>query len=96
MDDLSIHELVGSFPIVSRFLDSAEKTFSPGGTSSAGKDATDIPIILVRFSALWSGIVCHIRNRLAAPSLLWDNKITNIASDLSIDSHVSTAPRFFA
>jgi hypothetical protein len=35
MDDLSIHELVGSFPI-SRFLDSAEKTFSPDGTSSAG------------------------------------------------------------
>ena len=38
MDDLSIHELVGSFPIVSRFFDSAEKTFSPGGTSSAGRN----------------------------------------------------------
>ena len=30
MDDLSIHELVGSFPIISRFLDSAEKTFFAG------------------------------------------------------------------
>ena len=30
MDDLSIHELVRSFPIVSRFLDSAEKTFFAG------------------------------------------------------------------
>ena len=38
MDDLSTHKLVGSFPIVSRFLDSAEKTFSPGGTSSAGRN----------------------------------------------------------
>ena len=38
MDDLSIHELVGSFPIVSRFLDSAEKKFSPGATSSAGRN----------------------------------------------------------
>ena len=59
MDDLSIHELVGSFPIVSRFLDSAEKTFSPGGTSSAGQNATDIPIILVRFSAYGRGSVPH-------------------------------------
>ena len=67
MDDLSIHELVGSFPIVSRFLDSAEKTFCRAAHFQ--KDATDIPVILVRFSALWSGIVCHIRNGLAASVL---------------------------
>ena len=95
MDDLSIHELVGSFPIVSRFFDSAEKTFSPGRLIYSWRQQI-YQLFWLDFSALWSGIACHIRNRLAAPSLLWDNKITNIASDLSIDSHVSTAPRFFA
>ena len=54
MDDLSIH-------------DSAEKTFCRA--AHLQKDATDIPVILVRFSALWSGIVCHIRNGLAASVL---------------------------
>src|SRR6185295_4713136 len=43
------------------------KNVLPGGTLQ--KDATDIPVILVRFSALWSGIVCHIRNGLAASVL---------------------------
>jgi hypothetical protein len=66
MDDLSIHELVGISRSYPDFLIPPKKRFA-GGTLQ--KDATDIPVILVRFSALWSGIVCHIRNGLAASVL---------------------------
>ena len=67
MDDLSIHELVGISRSYPDFLIPPKKRFRRA--AHLQRDATDIPVILVRFSALWSDIVCHIRNGLAASVL---------------------------
>ena len=54
MDDLSIHELVGSFRSYPDFLIPPKKRFRRA--AHLQQDATDIPIILVRFFSLYGRV----------------------------------------
>jgi hypothetical protein len=94
MDDLSIHELVGISRSYPDFLIPPKKRFA--GRHIFRRMQQIYQLFWLDFQPSGRVSCATFATDLLLPSLLWDYKITNIASDLSIDSHVSTAPRFFA